>query len=162
MSDARACTTRALPRVFPYVYASARGARALLAWNIAGIDDVLACAARRTPRVNGWKEVRTFCRLHLRHVWIDFRAAVDDGTITARYAPIAPQTTVPPAITPAARRPPSPPPMAAIACVVCLERPRTMASVACGHVCVCAECGDRLGACPICRRPSAWLPLWWA
>ena len=36
-------------------------------------------------------------------------------------------------------------------CVVCLERPRAVALVPCGHACVCQPCGDMMQECPVCR-----------
>ena len=49
------------------------------------------------------------------------------------------------------------------ACVVCLERRKTLASIDCGHVCLCAECAAALAAycarvaratrCPMCLAP---------
>jgi hypothetical protein len=40
-------------------------------------------------------------------------------------------------------------------CVVCLERPRTMAVYPCGHRCLCTVDSPRFvgAACPICRGP---------
>ena len=39
------------------------------------------------------------------------------------------------------------------ACVVCLEAPRNVALLDCGHVVVCVGCADKIGdACPLCRR----------
>ena len=36
-------------------------------------------------------------------------------------------------------------------CVVCLERQAQVAVIPCGHVCLCAECAQQQGLCPICR-----------
>lgn len=38
------------------------------------------------------------------------------------------------------------------ACVVCMEQPRAVALLDCGHVCVCSECALRLSTCPVCRQ----------
>ena len=37
-------------------------------------------------------------------------------------------------------------------CVICLERPRDIVILNCGHVCACRECSEQLENCPICRR----------
>ena len=45
-------------------------------------------------------------------------------------------------------------------CIICQkdDMPRSHAFVPCGHVCVCASCGDAImndnARCPICRKPS--------
>eukprot|EP00795_Rhopilema_esculentum_P015666 gene15666-6954_t len=36
-------------------------------------------------------------------------------------------------------------------CVICMERPRNIVILNCGHICVCKTCGDVLVTCPICR-----------
>src|SRR5690349_13338599 len=38
-------------------------------------------------------------------------------------------------------------------CVICLEEPKTMIMVPCGHYCLCTECSTKLktSTCPICR-----------
>lgn len=38
-------------------------------------------------------------------------------------------------------------------CAVCFDMPLEVA-FQCGHLCACFECGRRLSACPICRRPG--------
>ena len=38
-------------------------------------------------------------------------------------------------------------------CVICLDKPRGMILIPCGHVCVCSDCVNKLGdKCPICRK----------
>lgn len=37
------------------------------------------------------------------------------------------------------------------ACVVCLSKASDHACVPCFHLCVCRDCGTRLGRCPMCR-----------
>jgi E3 ubiquitin-protein ligase MUL1 len=49
------------------------------------------------------------------------------------------------------------------ACVVCLENPREVVLLDCGHVCMCISCMEQMPAhnCPICRRPyRAFLPCY--
>ena len=36
-------------------------------------------------------------------------------------------------------------------CVVCLERPRDVVILNCGHICTCRSCSAMLTTCPICR-----------
>ena len=38
-------------------------------------------------------------------------------------------------------------------CVVCMERPATIALLPCGHLCACKEDAGLLNLCPICRAP---------
>jgi len=41
-------------------------------------------------------------------------------------------------------------------CVVCLNQPRDVVLLDCGHICVCGDCATALPLpklCPICRRP---------
>jgi len=42
------------------------------------------------------------------------------------------------------------------ACTVCLENPREVVLTACGHVCLCTTCADRIryrdNRCPVCRK----------
>jgi len=37
-------------------------------------------------------------------------------------------------------------------CVVCMERPKSMVFVPCGHLCACEKCAESLKQCPICRQ----------
>jgi len=39
-------------------------------------------------------------------------------------------------------------------CVVCIDRPKTIAAVPCGHLCFCEECLERYNKiiCPLCRK----------
>jgi len=38
-------------------------------------------------------------------------------------------------------------------CIICLSNPREVILLDCGHVCVCADCVDKLdGKCPVCRN----------
>jgi len=39
-----------------------------------------------------------------------------------------------------------------VMCVVCLEKPKTMAVVKCGHLCFCDVCGYAMDKCPLCRE----------
>lgn len=43
---------------------------------------------------------------------------------------------------------------AALACVVCLEAPRTILLMPCRHVCCCKDCAERLDRCPMCRTET--------
>jgi hypothetical protein len=36
-------------------------------------------------------------------------------------------------------------------CLVCTKAPKTMKLQPCGHVCVCASCGDAITTCPLCK-----------
>jgi hypothetical protein len=46
-------------------------------------------------------------------------------------------------------------------CVVCLENKREVAFVACGHLCVCADCAPWVNACPLCRAPGEkWVKIY--
>eukprot|EP00479_Gromia_sphaerica_P014065 TRINITY_DN816_c0_g1_i3.p1 TRINITY_DN816_c0_g1~~TRINITY_DN816_c0_g1_i3.p1 ORF type:complete len:315 (-),score=64.99 TRINITY_DN816_c0_g1_i3:165-1109(-) len=36
-------------------------------------------------------------------------------------------------------------------CTVCWENPPNTVILECGHICVCDDCGDALGECPVCR-----------
>ena len=36
-------------------------------------------------------------------------------------------------------------------CVVCMDRPRDVVILNCGHICACRQCGTMLTVCPICR-----------
>ena len=38
-------------------------------------------------------------------------------------------------------------------CKVCLDRPLSMISTTCHHLCVCFDCSERLPDCPICQEP---------
>lgn len=39
-------------------------------------------------------------------------------------------------------------------CVVCMDKPRTILLTRCRHMCLCAECVQKIGdLCPICRTP---------
>jgi len=42
------------------------------------------------------------------------------------------------------------------ACTVCLENPREVVLTACGHVCLCTTCAERIryrdNRCPVCRK----------
>lgn len=40
------------------------------------------------------------------------------------------------------------------ACVSCLDRERSIAFLACGHVAMCDPCSLLVNKCPICRRPA--------
>ena len=37
-------------------------------------------------------------------------------------------------------------------CVACFDRSRELVLLPCNHYCLCADCRDKLGKCPICRR----------
>lgn len=39
-------------------------------------------------------------------------------------------------------------------CSICIDNPKTMAIIPCGHLCCCKECAEMLTACPICRGPK--------
>ena len=41
------------------------------------------------------------------------------------------------------------------ACLVCLEHPRDVVILNCGHICACKRCADMLTACPMCRGEIA-------
>ena len=41
------------------------------------------------------------------------------------------------------------------ACVVCMDRPRNVVILDCGHICCCLECARQVNNCPVCRRPIA-------
>lgn len=36
-------------------------------------------------------------------------------------------------------------------CVICYERTKEMVFIPCGHICLCAKCGEGKTTCPICR-----------
>ena len=149
----------ALPRVFAYVYAGYRGRCALLAWNITCVGDIAARAALYAGVARAQlrrKDLAAYCRAFLRHVWVDFDHAIAEGAIAIAAACRArgPEE--------GARPKSPPPPPHSVTCVVCLERVRATAAVACGHVSTCGACARELRACPICRQKTAWLPLWWA
>ena len=36
-------------------------------------------------------------------------------------------------------------------CVVCLDHPRGVVLIPCGHVCMCILCADNMDTCPVCR-----------
>eukprot|EP00116_Pleurobrachia_bachei_P007511 sb/3467773/ len=36
-------------------------------------------------------------------------------------------------------------------CVVCLDNPRGVVLIPCGHVCMCILCADNMDTCPVCR-----------
>ena len=38
-------------------------------------------------------------------------------------------------------------------CIVCIERPVTIAILPCGHACMCRPCFQKLTDCPMCRGP---------
>jgi hypothetical protein len=40
-------------------------------------------------------------------------------------------------------------------CIVCLEDPKTLVMVPCGHYCLCAKCKLKIFKCPLCRQPIA-------
>jgi E3 ubiquitin-protein ligase MUL1 len=40
-------------------------------------------------------------------------------------------------------------------CVVCLDRPRDVVILDCGHICVCKLCAEQVTECPVCRRNIA-------
>ncbi|XP_031573603.1 mitochondrial ubiquitin ligase activator of NFKB 1-like [Actinia tenebrosa] len=40
-------------------------------------------------------------------------------------------------------------------CVVCLDRPRNVVILDCGHICACRECAEQVTECPVCRRNIA-------
>ena len=37
-------------------------------------------------------------------------------------------------------------------CVVCLEEPKTLVMVPCGHYCLCVTCKPKIFKCPLCRQ----------
>ena len=37
-------------------------------------------------------------------------------------------------------------------CIICLERPRDVVLLECGHVYTCKQCTERLQMCPVCRH----------
>jgi hypothetical protein len=37
-------------------------------------------------------------------------------------------------------------------CIICMDAPKTLVFVPCGHYCVCSECSERLKECPLCRE----------
>jgi len=37
-------------------------------------------------------------------------------------------------------------------CVVCLEEPKTLVMVPCGHYCLCSNCKTKIFKCPLCRQ----------
>jgi|LakMenEpi03Aug12_release.lakeMendotaPanAssembly.Ray.scaffolds.fasta_scaffold205335_1 hypothetical protein len=39
-----------------------------------------------------------------------------------------------------------------VECVVCLEDPKTLVMVPCGHYCLCATCKTKIFKCPLCRQ----------
>ena len=36
-------------------------------------------------------------------------------------------------------------------CVVCLDRQKNVAFIACGHMCCCQQCSATVHCCPVCR-----------
>lgn len=40
-------------------------------------------------------------------------------------------------------------------CVICLDRPRNVVILDCGHICACRECAEQVTECPVCRRNIA-------
>ena len=40
-------------------------------------------------------------------------------------------------------------------CVVCMDNPRDVVILDCGHICACKRCGDMLSTCPVCRGQVA-------
>jgi len=43
----------------------------------------------------------------------------------------------------------------AVACVVCLDAPRAVLFMPCGHAVACAACSGAVADCPVCRQPVA-------
>lgn len=41
------------------------------------------------------------------------------------------------------------------ACVICMDRPRNVVILDCGHICCCLECARQVNNCPVCRRSIA-------
>ena len=40
----------------------------------------------------------------------------------------------------------------ALMCIICLENPKDVVILNCGHVCACKRCAEQLQTCPICRQ----------
>ena len=38
------------------------------------------------------------------------------------------------------------------ACVICMDRPRNVVILECGHICCCLNCARQVNNCPVCRR----------
>lgn len=38
------------------------------------------------------------------------------------------------------------------ACVICMDRPRNVVILDCGHICCCLDCARQVNNCPVCRR----------
>lgn len=38
------------------------------------------------------------------------------------------------------------------ACIICMDRPRNVVILDCGHICCCLECARQVNNCPVCRR----------
>lgn len=36
-------------------------------------------------------------------------------------------------------------------CVICLDKPRDVVILECGHICICRRCGAQITECPMCR-----------
>ena len=36
-------------------------------------------------------------------------------------------------------------------CSICLEEPRDIVFLPCGHICVCSKCSEMVEKCPVCR-----------
>jgi len=49
--------------------------------------------------------------------------------------------------------PPEEPSIDSILCVICLDAPRAVAFVPCGHMCCCPSCASSMDVCPLCRGP---------
>lgn len=41
------------------------------------------------------------------------------------------------------------------ACVICMDRPRNVVILDCGHICCCLDCARQVNSCPVCRRGIA-------
>ena len=41
------------------------------------------------------------------------------------------------------------------ACVICMDRPRNVVILDCGHICACFTCAQQLNNCPVCRSGIA-------
>lgn len=41
------------------------------------------------------------------------------------------------------------------ACVICMDRPRNVVILDCGHICCCLDCARQVNNCPVCRRGIA-------
>lgn len=47
-----------------------------------------------------------------------------------------------------------------VTCCICMMRPNNYANIACGHMCVCLECSERLDEkCPMCRKQGLFIKV---